>query len=364
MHLALTPKHRKPVDKGGEKMSGFKKATKSQAKLRMAITGPSGSGKTYTALTLAGALGSVAVVDTERGSASKYADLFSFDVLELTEYNPRNYIDAIREARDAGYDVLVIDSLSHAWTGQGGVLELVDRAAKRSQSQNSFAAWRDVTPLHNQLVDTILTTPMHIIATMRSKTEYVLEKDERGKTAPRKVGLAPVQRDGMEYEFDVVAEMDMDNNLIVSKSRIISLTGVVINRPGVQLGETLRAWLSDGAPTQTPTPAPSRKQSTPKPRQETVTIAEPASAPAASVDIPLEQPVEETPAEDLPQSLGQLKQRVIVEKKWVRSGEMNWRSLIDSLRKQGEITDENDFAAMYRAIERYYSEKDLKAAAG
>jgi hypothetical protein len=173
-----------------------------------------------------------------------------------------------------------------------------------------------------------------------------------------------VQRDGMEYEFDVVAEMDMDNNLIISKSRIISLTGAVINRPGAQLGETLRAWLSDGAPTQArpTTPTPSRKQSAPKAREERLTIAEPTP-----VELPLEQPAEEIPAlpsDDLPQSLGQLKQRVIVEKKWIRSGEMNWRSLIDSLKKQGEITDENDFAAMYRAIERYYAEKDLKAAAG
>jgi hypothetical protein len=355
-----------PGDQGGAKMSGFKKATKSQAKLRMAITGPSGSGKTYTALSLASALGSVAVIDTERGSASKYADLFSFDVLELTEYNPRNYVNAIKEARDAvlsngkPYDVLVIDSLSHAWTGQGGILELVDRAAKRSQSQNSFAAWRDVTPLHNQLVDTILTTPVHIIATMRSKTEYVLEKDERGKTAPRKVGLAPVQRDGMEYEFDVVAEMDMDNNLIISKSRIISLTGAVINRPGAQLGEMLRAWLSDGEPTQTP--APSRQPSAPKAREERLTIAEPAPTP---LEVPAEQPAEEVVVlGNLPQTLGELKQRVIVEKKWIRSGELHWRSLIDSLRKQGEITDEDDFPAMYLAIEKYYADKDLESAAG
>src|SRR5690606_34635021 len=110
-------------------MSGFKKATKSQAKLRMAITGPSGSGKTYTALSVGTPLGRIAVIDTERGSASKYADLFDFDVLELTEYNPRNYIEAIRAACAGGYDVLIIDSLSHAWSGQGGVLELVDRAA-------------------------------------------------------------------------------------------------------------------------------------------------------------------------------------------------------------------------------------------
>lgn len=332
----------------------------------MAITGPSGSGKTFTALTVASALGRVAVIDTERGSASKYADLFDFDVLELTEYDPRKYIDAIKAAQANGYSVLVIDSLSHAWTGQGGVLEMVDRAAKRTQSQNSFAAWRDVTPLHNQLVDTILGTPIHIIATMRSKTEYVLEKDERGRTMPRKVGLAPVQRDGMEYEFDVVAEMDMDNNLIISKSRIISLTGAVVNRPGAQFAETLRAWLSDGAS------APARPARASKPAREE-RAARPAPAPQPELVEVFPEQVQENAAADalpdadaepMPQTLGELKQLVIVNKKWVRSGEMHWRSLMDSLKKQGEITDENDFAAMYRAIEKYYSDKDLKAAAG
>ena len=105
-------------------MGGFKKATKSQAKLRMAITGPSGSGKTYSALSIAAPLGHAAVIDTECGSASKYADLFDFDVLELSEYHPRNYIEAIKAACAAGYDVLIIDSLSHAWSGQAACWSL------------------------------------------------------------------------------------------------------------------------------------------------------------------------------------------------------------------------------------------------
>ncbi|MCC6801933.1 MAG: ATP-binding protein, partial [Anaerolineae bacterium] len=206
----------------------FKRATKSQAKLRMAIMGPSGSGKTYTSLTVATALGNVAVIDTEHGSASKYGDRFTFDVLELTDYHPQQYIDAIQAAGEGGYDVLVIDSLSHAWNGAGGVLEIVDRAARRSESKNTFSAWRDATPLHNQLVEALLSVPLHLICTLRSKTEYVLERDERGKMTPRKVGLAPIQREGMEYEFDVVAEMDVKNTLMVGKTRIPALSGKVI----------------------------------------------------------------------------------------------------------------------------------------
>lgn len=229
----------------------FTPATKKQARLRMALIGPSGSGKTYTALTLASAFGKVAVIDTERGSASKYADKFTFDVLELTNYDPREYVKAIGEAARAGYDVLVIDSLSHAWNASGGVLEMVDRAAARSQSKNSFTAWRDVTPLHNALVDAMLTAPLHIIVTMRAKTEYVLEQVERNGrhiTEPRKVGMAPVQRDGIEYEFDVVGDMDVENNFAVSKTRCSALTGGVFNRPGEDLARVLKAWLTDGEP--------------------------------------------------------------------------------------------------------------------
>ena len=225
----------------------FTKATKSKSKLRMAIFGPAGCGKTYTSLTLATSMGKTAVIDTERGSASKYADLFNFDVVELVDFAPQRYIEAIHAAESAGYEVLVIDSLSHAWNAQGGVLDMVDRAAARSQSNNSFTAWRNVTPIHNSLVDAILNTPIHVIATMRSKTEYVLEINDKGKQIPRKVGLAPIQRDGMEYEFDVCGEMDWENNLVIGKTRCSALAGAVIEKPGKALANTLVSWLSDGS---------------------------------------------------------------------------------------------------------------------
>lgn len=229
----------------------FQKATKKQSRLRMAIDGPSGSGKTYTALTFAQALangGRVAVIDTERGSASKYADLWAFDVLELETYDPRQYVEGIEAAEAAGYDVLVIDSLSHAWEGARGVLELHDDATKRDRAGNSYTAWKDVTPIHRKMVDAILQSRCHIIATMRSKTEYVLVTDDRGKTAPKKVGMAPVQRQGMEYEFDVVADMDIDHNLVVSKSRCPAVADAVVNKPTAAWFATLAAWLKDGAP--------------------------------------------------------------------------------------------------------------------
>ena len=225
----------------------FKKAIKSQSKLRLALIGASGSGKTFSALSIASNLTqNIAVIDTEHGSASKYADKFNFDVLELSSFHPQQYINAIQAASNAGYEVLIIDSLSHAWMGKDGALEQVDRIAKRSQTGNSFAAWRDVTPLHNQLVEAIVSSKCHLIATMRAKTEYVLEPNEKGKMAPRKVGMAPVQRDGLEYEFDVVADLDLDHNFIVSKSRCFELSNQVINKPGQNVADILKNWLYSG----------------------------------------------------------------------------------------------------------------------
>lgn len=231
--------------------TAFQKATKHESKLRMALFGPSGSGKTFTALVIAQGLGGkTAVIDTEHGSASKYADKFDFDVCELDSFGPETYIDTIAAAEAAGYDNLVIDSLSHAWVGKDGALEQVDRAAKRSQG-NSFAGWRDVTPLHNRLIDAMISSKCHIIATMRSKTEYLVEKNEQGRSAPRKVGLAPVQRDGMEYEFDITGEMTQDNELIVGKTRCTEIAGKVYTKPDGKMVDVIKAWLS-GAPVEPP----------------------------------------------------------------------------------------------------------------
>jgi AAA domain len=236
----------------------FQKAVKRNSKLRMAIAGIAGSGKTFTSLTLATALAkgsSIALIDTEHGSASKYADQFSFDSLELSNFDPRNYINAIHEAERDGYAVLIIDSLSHAWNGTGGALELVESiarkvAARRDKTPNTFNAWSDVTPLQNKLIDTILASSIHIIATMRSKTEYIVEKDADGKQVPRKVGMAPIQRADVEYEFDIYADMDAANNMIIQKSRCSALYGQIYSKPESSLAEVIQTWLK-GKPEET-----------------------------------------------------------------------------------------------------------------
>jgi hypothetical protein len=229
-------------------MSGFKKATKAAAKLRLGLIGPAGSGKTMTALRVAAGLGGpVAVIDTERGSASLYAGErgLDFDVIELDTYGVERFIDAIKAAADGGYATLVIDSLSHAWSGKGGILEFVDNAGKRNQGGGNFGAWRDATPRHNSLVDAILGAPLHIICTLRSKVEYVVE-NVGGRNQVRKVGLQPVQRDGLEYEFTVVGDVTQDHDLVVTKTRAAFLKDAVIREAGEDLGRQLAAWLSDG----------------------------------------------------------------------------------------------------------------------
>jgi hypothetical protein len=229
----------------------FTPATKAQARLRLGLIGVAGAGKTYTALRIAKGLGGrIALIDSENGSASKYAgNPVAFEQCTLkNDFAPKRYIEAIRAAGQQGFDVLIIDSLTHAWAGIGGALEMVDKAQKRSGNGNSFTAWREVTPEHNQLIDAILQSPCHVIATIRAKTEYVLEEDARGKKVPKKIGLKPVQRDGMEYEFDVVADITSEHDLIVTKTRCEALDRAVMNCPGEEIATILKQWLTDGTP--------------------------------------------------------------------------------------------------------------------
>jgi hypothetical protein len=220
----------------------FQKATRRRARLRMALMGPTGAGKTFSALAIGSHLGKkMAVIDTEHGSASEYAEQFSFDVTELANYDPLHYTAKLKQAADAGYDVVVIDSLSHAWMGIGGALEQVDDAAAASKG-NTYVAWRKVTPKHNALVQAIISYPGHVIATMRSKMDYAQETDSNGRKVIRKIGMAPIQRENMEYEFTVVGDMDLDHRLVVTKTRIAALDGKVFHKPAKDFADVVNAW--------------------------------------------------------------------------------------------------------------------------
>jgi hypothetical protein len=224
-------------------MGAFKKATKSQAKLRAAIFGPSGAGKTYTSLRIAtGMGGSIAVIDSERGSASKYADRFSFDVAELHDKSISSYVNTLKEA--AGhYDVVIIDSLSHAWSE---LLTEIDRLANAKYRGNTWSAWSEGTPKQRLLVDAILDFPGHVIATMRAKTEWQTETGNGGKSRPVRVGMSPEQGKGIEYEFDVLFELSTDHIVNVIKDRSGKFQDRLIQFPGEEFGKELATWLSDG----------------------------------------------------------------------------------------------------------------------
>lgn len=225
----------------------FKKAKREQSKLRLALIGPSGSGKTYSSLLIAQGLGGrIAMIDTERGSGNLYSDIADYDICELEPpFSPEKYIQGIQEAEQAGYDIIIIDSLSHAWAGQGGILEFVDKATQ--SLKNNFAAWREASPKHNSLVDALIQSKCHIIGTMRSKTAWEVQKDDRtGKTKPVKVGLAPVQREGLEFEFTCVLELSVDGHIASASKDRTSLFDNQYFVPGIETGKNLLDWLNGG----------------------------------------------------------------------------------------------------------------------
>jgi hypothetical protein len=235
----------------------FQKAVRTQRKLKMCLFGPSGGGKTFTGLTvlsnLVGPQGRIAVIDTEASSASAYADEFSFDVQPLTEFSVTDYVDAINEAVRLGYDGLLVDSTSHAWNGAGGILERVEEHKKAHRAGNDFAAWGIVKPDETKLWAALTQSPIHLICTMRSKTEYEISQDEKtGKKKVEKLGLAPIQRQDLEYEFDVVGRMDIDNTLVIVKSRCTPVNGRVFDKPGKDFAAILAKWCDSGESTPAP----------------------------------------------------------------------------------------------------------------
>lgn len=226
----------------------IKKAVRYKAKMRLALYGPSGSGKTYTALAIAREMageGRVLVIDTERGSASKYADAFpdfEFDVIELASFHPHTYIEAIKMAAAAKeYSVLIIDSATHEWAGSKGALETAGR---------DFRNWAQVTPLHNQFIDTMLASPLHIIATMRAKEKFEMvnvTKNGETKSEVQKIGMEVIQGKDIQYEFDIVGSLDMDNTLTIQKTRCSALKGGIFPMPGKNVADIIIPWL-DGLP--------------------------------------------------------------------------------------------------------------------
>jgi hypothetical protein len=221
----------------------LKIASRKRSKMKMSCNGPSGSGKTMSSLLIAFGLcndwSKIAVIDTENHSAELYSYLGAYNVIQLNApFSPEKYIEAIDVCIEAGIEVVIIDSLTHEWE------YLLDYHS--SLQGNSFTNWSKVTPRHNDFVQKILQSPCHVITTMRTKQDYVLS-EKNGKMVPEKVGLKTVQRDGMDYEFTLVFDLDNKNYAIASKDRTRLFAGKSEEKLSIQTGKQIQQWCDSGS---------------------------------------------------------------------------------------------------------------------
>lgn len=225
----------------------FEPAVKTALKGRVALIGPAGSGKTWTGLTTASALaqgGKIAVIDTLKRQSLHYADMWRFDVAHLRTFHPDDLTAALGDC--SGYDVCMIDSWSPFWSGPGGMLEQVDNASEGRTGSTFNNGWKTMRPAETRMMEAMLSFPGHLIVTIKTKTEYLVTTGTDGKVKPVKVGTKPEQREGLEYEFDLVANLDMENTATVVKSHCPPLHNAVVPKPTEEFGFTFLQWLSNG----------------------------------------------------------------------------------------------------------------------
>jgi hypothetical protein len=232
----------------------LRKATRQKAKIRLGLSAVSGGGKTFSAILIAkglakGDLSKVAIIDTENGSADLYAHLGPYNVITLLPpYSPERYVEAIKSCEAAGIEVIIIDSITHEWSGKGGILEIGD-----GMTGNSFTKWAVLTPRHNAFISSILTSTSHIITTVRRKQDYEMTKDNSGKAKIEKLGLKEETREGFEFELTANLELDIKHNASASKDR----TGLFMDKPhftpSEATGALLLDWCESGAEVWKPT---------------------------------------------------------------------------------------------------------------
>lgn len=244
----------------------IKKAEQVVKPLKLALQGPAGSGKTDGAIATAIRMGfkNIVVIDTEHGSSANYAKKYKgkYNVLPFeAPYTSARYVEAMNAAKNFGADCVIIDSISHQWDGQDGILERKEKEQKSKPNANGYTLWAAYTAEHKKFVEFMLAFPIPIFATMRSKTAYVMSEGSNGKQIPKKMGMEPIQREGVDYEFDVVVEINIAHSAEVTKDR----TGVLADKQFDLVGsdefvKIVTAWQKDGSVPATPptvgTPAP------------------------------------------------------------------------------------------------------------
>ena len=321
----------------------FKKAQREQVRIKVSIAGPAGSGKTMSSLLMAYGLtkaefptlsdaeiwSKICLIDTENGSGSLYVGkqvgpttIGEYNTIDLTPpFEPGVFVDAIHMAEEHSMNVIIIDSLSHAWAGVGGALD--QQGAIAARSGNSWTAWRSVTPQHNKLVDAMLQSPAHVIANMRAKMEYQQTTNDAGKKQVKAIGMGVVMREGIEYEFTVSFMLDYDHVANSTKDR----TGVFDGRYftiDANTGKQMYEWLSSGA-----VPAPKANN-----------VPEPAPAPAANSDEQLQKAIDAVDALIKPMVTAENKVE-ITEKIEEIIGMKNYK----------KCTDINKLRALYKAFQ-------------
>lgn len=224
----------------------FQTASRKKAKIKLGLSAVSGGGKTYSALLIAfgitGDWSKIGVIDTENKSAELYSHLGNYQTLPLeAPYSPERYIEAIKAGEKAGFEVIIIDSITHEWDGKGGIIDI-----SNSMSGNSFTNWAKLTPRHQAFIDTILQSPCHIITTVRRKQDYEMTKDSSGKLQVQKAGLKEVTREGYEYELTVNLELDQNHNATSSKDRTGLFAGKPHFTPSSETGKLIKDWCELG----------------------------------------------------------------------------------------------------------------------
>jgi len=223
-----------------EKRSPFKIAKRKETYLKMGVTGPSGSGKTYSSLLLAkGIMGDfkkVVVIDTENQSSNLYSDLGEYTVLPFSPpFHPQRYSNAIDLCVKEGFELIIIDSISHEWDGQGGCLDLHNKFGGK------FQDWAKVTPLHKAFIDSILQAKAHVICTMRRKQEYAMVL-KNGRNVVEKLGTKEVQRDGFEYELTLNLDINMEHLALASKDRTNLFGDGLPFKISEETGKKIKDW--------------------------------------------------------------------------------------------------------------------------
>lgn len=230
-----------------------KKAKREKIYVKIALMSPSGGGKSYSALRLATGMANeiekqsgqrpkILLANTEQKRGYYYANEFDYDIVDIdAPHNPEKYVDLINFAVEKGYGILIIDSSSHEWEGKGGCLEL------HQQAGGTYQAWGKVTPRHDRFIEAIADSPIHTIATMRGKDQYEIEKDEKGKTNVKKLGVGAKQREGFEYEFTCTFLIDQKTHLAeVQKDNTHIFENDIATLLSETHGEKIIKWANSG----------------------------------------------------------------------------------------------------------------------